>query len=39
MDQKLPLKVNLIEALQQPQFLVDDFQFSLEELSLFRIRW
>lgn len=32
------MKVDLIETLQQPQFLVDDFQFSLEELGLFRIR-
>lgn len=35
---KLPLKVDLTEALQQAQFLVDDLQFSLEELGLFRIR-
>lgn len=34
---QLPLKVDLIEALQQPQFLVDGFQFDLEKLGLFRI--
>lgn len=32
------MKVDLTEALQQAQFLVDDLQFSLEELGLFRIR-